>query len=47
MSELDTQQGMWLRLQEIEDDLEELLKKVKSVHDEFRQYSLVKDELEG
>lgn len=47
MKELTKEQGMWLRLAEVEDDLESLKKKIKDVHDEFRQYSLVKDVVEG
>ena len=45
--ELTKEQGMWLRLAEVEEDLESLTKKIKDVHDEFREYSLVKDVVEG
>ena len=43
MPELTKEEAMWLRLADLEYDLKEVTKKVIEVHNELREYSLVKD----
>lgn len=47
MRELTKEECMWLRLAEVEEDLQELTKKIIIVHNEFREYSLVRDKVKG